>query len=154
FQSRRFSRGRTRKAERLGHQYLVCPVRHPAFAERDVMEYFARGRADHSALILAARITLPHFSVSSAISLPKSAGEPASTVPPSSASRAFILGSASAVLISALSFPMISRGVFLGAQRPTHWLASKPLTKLPTVGISGSTSERIAVVTAKARSLP
>ena len=30
----------------------------------------------HSALMLAARITLAHFSVSSAMSLPKSAGEP------------------------------------------------------------------------------
>ena len=30
----------------------------------------------HSALMPAARITLPHFSVSSAMSLPKSAGEP------------------------------------------------------------------------------
>jgi hypothetical protein len=29
----------------------------------------------HSALMLAARITLPHFSVLSAMSLPKSAGE-------------------------------------------------------------------------------
>src|SRR5262245_14486767 len=42
----------------------------------------------------------------------------------------------------------------LGALRPTHWLASKPGTKSPMVGISGSASERIAVVTAKARSLP
>ena len=33
-------------------------------------------RRDHSALMLAARMTLPHFSVSSAMSLPKSAGEP------------------------------------------------------------------------------
>ena len=33
--------------------------------------------ADYSGLMLAARITLPHFSVSSAMSLPKSAGEPA-----------------------------------------------------------------------------
>src|SRR5262245_48113167 len=40
----------------------------------------------HSALMLRARMTLPHFSVSSAMSLPKSAGEPASTVPPRSAS--------------------------------------------------------------------
>jgi hypothetical protein len=39
-------------------------------------------------LMLAARITLPHFSVSSAINLAKSAGEPASTVPPRLASRA------------------------------------------------------------------
>jgi hypothetical protein len=49
---------------------------------------------------------------------------------------------------------MISGGAFLGAQRPTHWLASKPLTKSPTVGISASASDRVAVVTAKARSLP
>src|SRR5262245_20531429 len=49
------------------------------------MEY--RRRAEHySALMLADLITLPHFSVSSAMSLPKSAGEPASAVPPRSAS--------------------------------------------------------------------
>src|SRR5262249_45138242 len=41
----------------------------------------------YSALILAARITLPHFSVSSARSVPKSAGESASSSPPMSASR-------------------------------------------------------------------
>src|SRR5262245_51437867 len=39
--------------------------------------------------MLAARITLPHFSVSPAISLPKSAGEPGSTVPPMSAKPRF-----------------------------------------------------------------
>ena len=42
-------------------------------------------RLVHSGLIFAARITLAHFSVSAAISLPKSAGEPAITVPPRSA---------------------------------------------------------------------
>src|SRR5215475_1627028 len=47
---------------------------------------FDRCRTDHSALMLAARITLRHFSVSSATSLPKSAGEPGSRVPPSSSS--------------------------------------------------------------------
>src|SRR5262245_50093876 len=47
-----------------------------------------------SALIPVNLTTLPHFSVSSAISLPKSTGEPASTVPPRSASRVFMLGSA------------------------------------------------------------
>ena len=36
----------------------------------------------HSAFMLAAWITLPHFSVSSAISLPKSAGDPVSTFRP------------------------------------------------------------------------
>jgi|SRR6516162_4400275 len=48
----------------------------------------------YSSLMLAARITLPHFSVSSAISLPKLAGESASTAPPRPASRALFLGSA------------------------------------------------------------
>jgi hypothetical protein len=36
---------------------------------------------------LAARITLDHFSVSSAISTHKSAGDPASTLPPMKASK-------------------------------------------------------------------
>src|SRR5215831_14428887 len=44
-------------------------------------------------LMLAATITLPHFLVSSEMSLPKSAGEPASTVPPRLASRALNFGS-------------------------------------------------------------
>src|SRR5262249_20348535 len=41
----------------------------------------------HSALILAARTTLPHFSVSSAMNFPKSAGEPANTAHPRSVRR-------------------------------------------------------------------
>ena len=64
--------------------------------------------------------TLPHFSVSSAISLPKSAGEPASTVPPRSASRAFMLRSARPALISLLSLSTISTDVFFGAPIPTQ----------------------------------
>ena len=76
--------------------------------------------APHSGLMFAVRITLAHFSVSSAMSLPKSAGEPASTVPSRSASRALNLGSASAALISLLSLSTISAGVFLGAPRPKH----------------------------------
>src|SRR5271168_2944288 len=52
------------------------------------------GLAGHSGSMLAARITLAHFSVSSAINLPKSAGELAIAVLPRSASRALILGSA------------------------------------------------------------
>jgi hypothetical protein len=36
----------------------------------------------HSALMLAARITLPHFSVSAAMSLPKSEGELENTEEP------------------------------------------------------------------------
>src|SRR5215831_9662354 len=78
----------------------------------------------HSGLMLAARITLPHFSVSSAMSLPKSTGEPGSAVAPHSASRAFILGSARAALISVLSLSTISAGVFFGAPTPLQKLDS------------------------------
>src|SRR5215471_3184693 len=83
----------------------------------DVTEYLAANSA-HCGLMSANFTTLPHFSVSSAISSAKSAGEPASTVPPRSASRAFIVGSARATLISLLSVSMILAGVFLGAPRP------------------------------------
>src|SRR4051794_23766005 len=51
-----------------------------------------RPQCPHSGLIFAARTTLPHFSVSSAMTLPKSAGKPASTVPPISTSRSLIFG--------------------------------------------------------------
>src|SRR5262249_17768790 len=76
--------------------------------------------AHQSGLMLAARITLPHFSVSSAMSLAKSAGEPASVVLPNSASRALILGSARPALISLLSLSTTSVGVFLGAPMPAQ----------------------------------
>jgi hypothetical protein len=56
-------------------------------------------------------ITLAHFSVSSAMSLPKSAGEPASGVPPKSASLALSLESARPALVSLLSLSMMSAGV-------------------------------------------
>ena len=53
-------------------------------------------RATYSGLMLAARITLAHFSVSSAMSLPKSAGEPITMSLFRSARRALTKGSASA----------------------------------------------------------
>src|SRR5580693_8143293 len=80
--------------------------------------------SSHSGLMLAARITLPHFSVSSAMNLPNSADVIGIGEPPRSAILAFIAVSASAALISLLSLPMISAGVFLGAPRPNHPLAS------------------------------
>jgi len=78
----------------------------------------------HSGLMLAARITLPHFSVSSAMSLLKSAGEPGNGVSPRSASRAFIFASARPALTSLLSLPMISAGVPVGTPIPYQLLAS------------------------------
>src|SRR5215467_3038127 len=96
----------------------------------------------YSALMFAARITSPHFSVSAVISLPKSMGEPASTVPPNSASRAFILESSNAALISLLSLLTISAGVSLGAPKPPQKLASKPGRNSLKVGMPGKISER------------
>src|SRR5262245_55812960 len=74
--------------------------------------------ADVSGLMFTNFTTLAHFSVSSAISLPYSAGEPDNGVPPTLASRALILGSARPALISVLSLSMISAGVFRGAPSP------------------------------------
>src|SRR5712671_1682736 len=93
------------------------------FRERKFMEYWY-GLADHSGFIPANLTTLLHFSVSAAMSLPKSAGEPGSTVAPRSASLAFILASARAALISLFSLAMITEAVFLGAPRPNTALAS------------------------------
>ena len=56
------------------------------------MEYRAGGGSAYSALMFAARITLPHFSVSSAISLPNSAGEVGNTVPPRAGKALLQLG--------------------------------------------------------------
>src|SRR5262249_60293335 len=78
----------------------------------------------HCGLMLAATITLPHFLVSSEMSLPKSAGEPGSTVAPRLASRAWKLVSARLALTCVFNLLMISAGVFLGAPMPYQLLAS------------------------------
>src|SRR5262249_60081371 len=87
-------------------------------------EFAALHTSYDSGLMFASRTTLLHFSVSSAMSLPKSVGEPGSTVPPESAIRALILGSVRAALVSWLGFPLTSAGVPLGAPRPNQTLAS------------------------------
>src|SRR5262249_34244540 len=63
------------------------------FSATDVTECHL-GLPDHSALMLAARITLPHFSVSSATSFPNSAGVIGMGSPASSARRVCNFGSA------------------------------------------------------------
>src|SRR5947207_7883420 len=77
-----------------------------------------QGDHDQSTLMFAARTTLAHFSVVSARSLAKSTGDPASAVPPRSASRALTLASPRIALISWLSLSTISVGVFFGAPQP------------------------------------
>ena len=70
---------------------MASPSRHrPLCAERDVME-FPRRAVVYCGLMLAARTTLPHFSVYWTMCLPNSADELASGANPKSARRAFIL---------------------------------------------------------------
>src|SRR5215472_11768516 len=68
--------------------------------------------------------TFVHFSVSSAMNLPHSAGDIGIGSPPKSASRALIVGSARPALIALLSLSTISAGVFLGTPTPYQKLAS------------------------------
>src|SRR5579859_2049687 len=75
-------------------------------------------------LILPARITRPHFAVSSATSLRNSTGEPPSAVPSRLAICARNLESTSAALIAWLSAATISGDVLLGAPSPKTELAS------------------------------
>src|SRR5215510_8587150 len=109
---------------------------------------------DHSGLMPANLITFAHFSVSLAMRFLKAAGDSTRGVAPNPAMRAFILGSTRATLISLLSVSRMSTGVFLGAPMPNHTLTSKPGTDSPTVGMSGNSSKRFALVTASARNLP
>src|SRR5262245_35636188 len=74
----------------------------------------------YSALRPANLTTLAHFSVSSATSLPKSAGEPVNISLPRSAIRPFTAVSASVALISLLSLSTISAGVPLGTPKPSQ----------------------------------
>src|SRR5260370_36205588 len=68
--------------------------------------------------------SLPHFSDSSLISLPKSPGEPTSGDPYKLASCALMPELSRAALISLFSLLTISAGVFRGAHIPCHPIAS------------------------------
>src|SRR5262249_14353775 len=91
----------------------------PRFSDR-----YSRNIGDQSGLMFANLTTLAPFSVSSAMSFLKSAGEPGRGVPPISANRVLALGSARIALISLLSRSTISGGVALGALMPKNALAS------------------------------
>src|SRR5437764_9043312 len=68
--------------------------------------------------MLAALITLPHFSVSSATSFPNSAGVIRMGSPASSARRACNFGSANTAFTAWFSFSTIAGGVSRGAAIP------------------------------------
>src|SRR5262249_20269705 len=105
----RWCRGTDRPHSRMHHscfnllRFTICQ-----FNTTGCNDLCCLARLHHSAFTPENLTTLAHFAVSSAMSLPKSAGESASTSPPRSASRAFIVGSARPALISLLSFSTIS----------------------------------------------
>src|SRR5262245_36859540 len=115
---------RMRHMQRSNRSLLDHPRRGGGGSRNGRYGIFAQDRADQSTLMAASLITLDHFSVYAPMNVRNSAGEPASTVPPRSAIRAFVLGSVRAALISWLSLLMISTGVFLGAPTPCQPLAS------------------------------
>src|SRR5262249_35621635 len=77
-----------------------------------------------SALRLAARITLPHFSISPATNVLNLSGVFATAVAPKSANRALMSEFANPAFVSLLSLSTISIGVFLGTPTPFQPLAS------------------------------
>src|SRR5262245_61920325 len=81
-------------------------------------------RLAHSGLMLAARISLAHFWVSSIKSFPNSAGDNGMGTFPRPVMRSLTLGSDRPVLISRLSFSIISCGVPRGTATPFQVLAS------------------------------
>jgi hypothetical protein len=68
--------------------------------ERTIWKPRRKADQPHSALMLRAQITLPHFAVSSVVSFLKSAGEPAIAAVANSAKRSFILRVLEPALIS------------------------------------------------------
>ena len=111
-------------------------------------------RRDHSALMLAARITLPHFSVSSAM-LPKSAGEPGSAMRPNSANRALILGSAQSLVDLSIELLDHLDGCVSGrSDAPTRCLPRSLARIHPRSGYPAGPESASQFVTASGRSLP
>src|SRR5262249_5613489 len=115
------------------------------FRGTGVTEYSARIASDHSALMPADLMTLPHFSVSSAMSLPKSAGDPAWTRNPRSSYLALISGRARDALISLLSTSMYS------SARRGNRAASQFRKHLPSTSVLGSSGESRAILTKHSR---
>src|SRR5262245_17543374 len=111
----------TESGNRVAHVLIGKPV--PAFpghapGQRRAIRWDQSGRAPENLT------TLAHFSVSSTMNTPSSAGEPRNIVVPKSASRACILVSIRTASTSLLRRPMISAGVFLRKPMANHWLAT------------------------------
>src|SRR5207237_5801320 len=98
----------------LGEKIEAAPQHPLEFTERGLRTRVV----SHCGLMPANLITLPHFSVWSAMSLPNVAGGPGSGTFPRSARRAFSLGSTSPALTALFSTSTISAGVLRGAPIP------------------------------------
>src|SRR5262249_55119261 len=112
--------------------------------------------APYSTLILASRITLPHFFASVSRKPASSAGESTSDSKNWGAMKVLrTSGSANRARASALTLATISVGRPAGPYRPNHDTASNPGSPLSaTVGTSGRPSRRLAAPTARMRTLP
>src|SRR5262249_3029193 len=105
-----------------------CSRRLPA--ARNVMQP-TPGPPHQSGLAPEILTTFAHFSTSSTMNVPKSAGVIGSGSPPRSASRSLSLASARTALISSFSLATIAAGGVLGAPRPYHRPPSLPRTATP-----------------------
>jgi hypothetical protein len=88
--------------------------------------------ADHSGLAPENLTTCAHFSVSSVISLPKSAAEPGMGDAEIEEPRLHLGISKTGINFS---IELFSRGVFLGTLMPNQALAWKPRTGSPKIGL-------------------
>ncbi len=99
--------------------------------------------------------TSDHFTTSALTIAAKSSGESATISAPSAPSFSRTSGSARIFTISVFSRFTIAGGVPAGAKTPCHEPTSKPGSPdSVSVGTSGAISDRFAVVTASALSLP
>ena len=107
------------------------------------------------ALIPASLTTFAQRSFSRRMNVPNSSGDMSRTSAPCAASRSFMSGVCRILPTSAPSFATISRGVPGGARMPCHEPVSKPGRPCSaTVGTSGIALTRLALDTARMRSLP
>src|SRR5262249_24999162 len=114
--------GRDARVKRRRPRALAAPASSPPLAGEGARPPCL---SPQPGLIPDALTTLVHFSMSSAISLPNSAGVPGgSTLPPRSVSRCLIFGSTIAALICLLRTSITSGGVLAGTPKPIHALAS------------------------------
>src|SRR5262245_46109143 len=110
---------RVRATSRHMHAANSTAIRLPRRHSRnETLWNIGWGQPRQSALRLAARITLPHFSVWSAMNFPNSADVINTGSTPRPASRAFMRGSTATALISLLSLSITSAGVSFGAPSP------------------------------------